>query len=159
MSIEEMKGPTFWTDEAGIPLPDAVLKERSKTWTPKMWEEYLVSTEVGLSESLIDQKKYDSLNEKSSESIFVNAQSASGAVDYATIQNALAILTPRQRQVIELIFFKSLKQREVARILQISENRVRELKQIALKNVRQYFQRGPSHLPISRGNRNEVNDD
>lgn len=159
MSIEIKKSPSFWTDQSGMPLSDEVLKVQSKSWTSEMWEEYLSSLECGLCESQIPEDEFDSLNDRTVESIFVNAQTSSSAVDFAQVHNAMSVLTPRQREVLELIFFKSLKQREVARILKISEQRVRDLKKIALKKVRQFFQGGGSHLPISRSDRNEVVDD
>ena len=158
MRIESTRIRDFWTDQFGHIFSDDILRTKCKSWTPEMWEQYLTSTESKICESQVDPTQFDELAEKNFESIFVNAQTPSGVVDFARVHNALAELSPRQRQVIELIFFKSMKQREVSLALRISEKRVRELKVVALKKVRNFFQKGPSHLPLSRGNKNEVLD-
>ena len=148
----------FWLNEAGQQRRDSELVKRSRGWTGQMWEEYLTSIEVGLRESLVAPKKFDALAERMINSTFESAQGHGKLIDFARIHVALSVLTPRQREVIELIYFKSLKQREVARLLGISEHRVRAITKISLEHAKRFFHRGGSHLPIGRGQPEEIDD-
>ncbi len=49
---------------------------------------------------------------------------------------ALLALTDKQQRVIDMLFFKEMKQREIAKTLEISEGMVSKIKSAALKNLR-----------------------
>ena len=47
--------PKPWTDEKGHELSTEALKEKSKTWSPEVWEEYLRTLEIPQKEHLISR--------------------------------------------------------------------------------------------------------
>lgn len=158
MENDYLSQKKFWMNEEGQRRPDSELIEDSRKWTGQMWEEYLASIEGGLRESLASPKKFDALAGRMTNSTFENAQGQSKLKDFAKIHAALSILTTRQREVVELIYFRSLKQREVARLLGISEHRVRAIKKRSLEHAKRLLHRGGSHLPIDSGQPEESDD-
>lgn len=57
------------------------------------------------------------------------------------ISNALKVLTEKEKKIITLIFFKDLKEVEIAQILNISQQAVSKTKQRALQKIRMTLRR------------------
>jgi len=122
--------------------------EESKNWDAADWEKYLSSTELPIAEKQIDVDHFDRIASLQSESIFSFSQESSSPELFAKLQNALFTLTPQQQAVIDLLFFKSRSHREAARKLSISQSRVRDLRNHALKKLKSELQRGALTLPL-----------
>jgi len=61
-----------------------------------------------------------------------------------TIEEALDMLTPAQKQVIKAVIIRGLPERKVAEALRISQPTVNRLKQAALRRLRPCFAKGGS---------------
>lgn len=127
------------------------IRERSKTWTPEMWEQYLVTLESPVKEDLIAPSQFDRLAQSCVVQVFDYAQGASSPSTTVRVQSALDHLTQRQRQVVGLIFFKSMTSREVARKLGICQSAVCKFKRKGLRNLRQILEEGVVTLPLVEG--------
>lgn len=139
-----------WLDSEGNPLSNEQLKMASINWTSKDWDRFLDASEPSLSEKQIDVGQYDRLASIQSESVFSCAQESASVELYARLQNALRALTVQQYSVIEILFFKLKSHREAARELSISQSRVRDLRNHALKKLKSELQRGGTHFALSR---------
>lgn len=127
-----------WTDEQGKTLELSEIKKRSVSWTADIWNEYLKTLDKGLMERPIPYLA--ELDIATGETIFSRSQSSASLEMKEALASAILTLSDQQRIVVELIFFKSRSQREVALKLSISQSRVRDLKRAALKKLKSFFQ-------------------
>ena len=126
-----------WLDQNNKPLSDELLKKISKSWNAETWEKYLNWCESPLKEAQISTKGYDFMAENLEESVFISAP----IIDYeakSIVQNLLKHLTIRQRQILELIYYKNYSEREIANKLNISRSVVKSTKKKALTKLRQF---------------------
>ena len=138
---------TFSADEerAGV---NQTLEGFSKSWNVDQWKKYLSSLESPLIEKQVEVDHFDRLAARQSESIFTFAQESSSPEMFAKLQNAIFTLTPQQRAVITHLFYKSKSHRQAARDLLISQSRVRDLRNQAIKKLKSELQRGALTLPL-----------
>lgn len=61
--------------------------------------------------------------------------------DAEKIHNAIATLTPRQQEIIRLIYFEEKTQEEVAAILSISRNTVKTIYERTMVKLKKYFKK------------------
>lgn len=125
-------------------------RDTSHNWTRRQWSKYLKSFETKRAESLIPPAEYDDLAERAG-SIFENAQESANGALIDRVRFALESLTPRQQEVVDLLFFKSLSIRDAALEMRISRVRVSELKVQALKKLAVAVMHPPEHFPLVRG--------
>jgi|GEM_PF-3777949 len=134
---------------------DSNLLEISRNWTTEQWERYLQKAEGSLKEDLISEDHYDRIAESSEVSIFDYAQTTASPAIVERVQIAIEGLTTRQRQVVELIFFKLKSEREAALELGIDRSSIRKHKRKAIKNLRKIILVGAPTLPLVEGQKNQ----
>lgn len=118
-------------------LSEHQLKVVSQSWTQEQWETYLASTETPLYESLISESEFHKLIEDQTESVFEFAQQPCSPESSSRVWRAMRELTPRQREIIHLIFWREKSERDVASLLGISRPSVQVLKRRALQKMKQ----------------------
>jgi RNA polymerase sigma factor (sigma-70 family) len=125
-----------WLNQNNQPISDDLLKIVSKGWSSKTWEKYLNWYETPLQEAQISTKAYDFISDNLEESVF----KTSHVIDYkakSIVQNLLKHLTIKQRQILELIYYKNYTEREIANKFNISRSVVKSTKKKALTKLRQ----------------------
>jgi len=132
---------------------DSTIMEISRSWTPEQWEQYLKKTEGPLKEDLLSENHYDRIADESEISIFDYAQTSASLAITERVRTAVSSLTDRQRQVVELIFFKLKSERQTGLELGIDRSSVRKHKRKAIKNLRKTILRGAPTSPLSRGSK------
>ena len=145
-----------WLNDDGIALSLEELRLISKNWDTEMWNQYLKYLEPVQKEKLVSPGRLQREFNRKNENIF---SQACGACSLHTSQLAqlLKILTERQRQVIEMIYWKNMSHRNIAASLGIYQSTVADIKKGALKKMKKFAKMNPVTLPISKGS--EQNDE
>lgn len=140
-----------WLDQEGYALSDEQLRVVSKSWDQSIWEAYLKTLETPLKESQVSTKKFDRISEGIDFSVFEYSDSDSKPVPIGRLQVGLDTLTIRQRQVVELIFFRAKSSREAALLLGLSQSTIRDLKRKGLRKLKTVLEEGDTHSPLIKG--------
>lgn len=127
------------------------LRKECRAWTPEQWESYLETLEAPLREVQVNPWKYDRIKEEADHTVFDLAQKHSSPALIARVQSALEELTTRQRQVVEMIFFKSKSTWEVAEALGLSQSSVTYYKRKSLKKLRRALEGDHSFFLLVEG--------
>lgn len=109
--------------------------DHEKSESVAYWESELLALEVPRQEVLISPYSYDALAELQTESIFGCAQEPCAVGDSSRIWKAMQSLTPREREIIHLIFWRQMSERDVAAELGISRSSVKVLKSRAFRKL------------------------
>ncbi len=141
-----------WLDLNGLPLSDEQLQFVSRRWDQKIWEEYLSWFECPLKESQLKSAVYDELAGKMTESIF--SLSSSSECNYTTIcfDELLALLTPKQKIVIEMIYWQGKSEKEIAKYLGVSRCAIQKFKRRALAKLKRNIECEKLSLPETNNN-------
>ena len=129
-----------WLDQNGLPLCDSKLKLVSKRWDQKTWDEYLSWFECPRRESLIKTSAYQEALDKMEESIFSLATSEESNNSKVCVDEFLAMLTPKQKIVIEMTYWQNKSEREIAKHLGVSRGTIRDIKKNALTKIKKNFE-------------------
>lgn len=124
-----------WQDIDGDDLSFEVLRTESKLWSLKVWSEYLESIETPCSESLVSDSIYSTGINRITESVFKFAQKHSSREIQKKVRSAVSLLSPRQRNIIELTFWDNLSEREIAQKLKISRSTVKVMKKRSILKI------------------------
>lgn len=109
--------------------------DNEKSESVAYWESELLPLEVPRQEVLISPYSYDALAELQTESIFGCAQEPCSDGDSSRIWKAMQSLTPREREIIHLIFWRQMSERDVGAELGISRSSVKVLKSRAFRKL------------------------
>lgn len=140
--------PEFpWLDISGKAIPDDYLRFVSRMWDPATWERYLQSLEAPRAESIVRPREYQAAIDKFDGSIFGISQTNADDELRTSVSEILSGLTVKQRQVVEMTFWQSLSEREIAYRLGIARGTVRDIKRRVLQRLRNTGRVPP---PISR---------
>ena len=149
-----------WLDHRGRPLPTETLRELSKSWSEKTWEKYLHSLDGSIEGlQLMSSRKLRAKTEYQVHSIFdLHAEKSDTSSIKNKIFESLSVLTGRQREVIEAIFYGGLSIEETAAKLKLTKSTVFEHQKDALTKLRGALAVRPNDLTKMRGEENdEVN--
>lgn len=134
-----------WEDSKGNPLPEESLKFVSRYWKKEIWEQYL---------STIEAKQMEYLSSRFGSLLYKNdlecahekylaiasgelSSAASEQISSQQLKDAINVLTLRERQTIEAIFFNSLSQTEAAKLMRLSTTRIHLLLRQALRKLKE----------------------
>ncbi len=140
-----------WMAADGTVLPLDQIRELSKSWDQSTWEAYLSSLEGRPKEKYFSDGRLRRESKKKNINIFDFSQNNADEETRQRIQKIISYLTDRQRQVIEMTYWENLSQREIAQKLSIHQSTVLEIKQQALKKLREIVSEYPVSLPIVKG--------
>ncbi|MEK6624854.1 MAG: sigma-70 family RNA polymerase sigma factor, partial [Bdellovibrionota bacterium] len=104
-------------------------------WDQKTWEEYLSWFEFQLREVQVSPKVYDQMTDNLEESIFALTSSSENSQVIANFKQFLAALTPKQKIVIEMIYWQNKSEREIANHLGVSRPAIQNIKKRALAQI------------------------
>lgn len=136
-----------WLSVSGNELTLESLRIVSKNWDQETWERYLKYLETPLREKPVSRVRFQRASESFSESVFTFAGSGSH-LESSKLFYLLEGLTKRQRDVIELIYWRNMSHREVACALGIYQSTVGEIKASAIKRMSEMTKMDPVTLPI-----------
>lgn len=144
-----------WLDTTGKLFTDEALKEISKNWNAETWEQFLQQTvDVERSEHELLLDEYEQLLEEVSSGV----RWASCSVPKVVINNigtALRRLAPRQKKVIVGTFWAGLSERQLASVLEISQQTINESKKISLNKIKSFLEKDPvTRSYLIGGNKN-----
>lgn len=141
-----------WLDSRGHELSTEQLKEISKSWDLKTWERYANSLDVQAQGKSLKPGEFRKLEEQQTQSIFADAnQSVVIEGLKQKIERALQALSPRQREVIEAIYYNGQSLGETAQNLSLSKATVFEYKTAALINLKRVLSADPNDLAAYEG--------
>lgn len=145
-----------WLDTRGRMLPTEQLKEVSKSWDEKAWEQFLDSTDGSVEGlQLLSSKRLSCKTDYMTQSIFdLWAEKSDSKEVQQIIQIALAKLTSRQRQVVEATYFDGLSIEGVAAQLGITKSTAFVHLQKALLNLKHHIIVRPNDLTEMRAKEN-----
>ncbi len=148
-----------WLDENNEPLSIEALKLASENWSKEIWEEYLVTLEIGVEGiQLSSSREFQDRCEDLTSSIFDLSSDHSPDELVELINNAKDKLSPTQRIVIEKYFNEGRSEREVAKELSISRSTVKLRKKDALKRIKSNLAEGAPNLTFMKGQENPNED-
>lgn len=136
-----------WLDENGKLVSDETLKKISKTWDANIWELFLQQTvDIERSPNEVQMHGYEKLLEEVSHGIRWPSCSVPQHV-VRQINLAVKALAPQQKKIIELIFWKSMSERQVAEKLKIFQPNVNDSKKISLNKIKEFLEK--DHITCS----------
>lgn len=144
-----------WLDNSGNPLPISQLREISKQWSAKQWEDYAASIEVS-SDELVMTKKMLAIERRSNNTDFFKTFSPDTAdiLVQKYIAAALTNLTSKQSEIIQLKIFQGLSFKESSVIMGISKTTAHQHYLNALKKLKSFAIVRPSNLSNMRDKSN-----
>lgn len=133
-----------WLDKNGKLENTFKLSQISKKWTQDQWEHFLKSTvDSELSEN-------EELSEQYAELLEERAKESSSSSKYIPLETHKLIhyiknniLTARQREVAEALYWRDLSHRKTAELLKIDESTVREIEVAFLNKFQKILQKHP----------------
>lgn len=158
-----------WLDERGFELSKQELKRVSKSWSPKVWDEYLHSIETPRAESLLrypletyhqfenddgDSTALDiypwytemnvglDTNELAEQEVQRNYEEHR----YKLIQNMLKSLGPRQKQVIELHYLEGRSLGEISQMLRLGKSTVQGYADAGIHQLKKSYGVRPPYI-------------
>lgn len=146
-----------WLDKDGNELSVENLRLESKNWDQQTWEFYLESKDAILKEKLMSPGRYSKESAKIKES-FLSQLSSGSFLEKSHLESLLRALTPRQRQIIEMIFWQSMSQRQIANALGLNQSTVADVKRSAIRKMRSLVKMTPVTLPICEGPKKQMED-
>ena len=95
-----------WLDHRGRELPNEQLREISKNWDLKTWKQYGDSLEVQPEGKNLKPGEFRKIEERQTKSFFsVSTETTVSTALTNRVDKALECLSPKQREVIEHIFY------------------------------------------------------
>lgn len=142
-----------WLDQRGRPLPAEQLLDISKNWDVRTWNRYLQSIDGSIEGvQLVSGRKLRTKCDYLTQSIFdQRAEKNEPDSVQNKIRSTLAILSERQRQVIDSIYFEGLSIEKTAAKLNLSKPTVFEYKKSALAKLKGANAVSPNDLTNMRG--------
>ena len=134
-----------WLNPDGTEKTTEQIKDISSSWSKQTWDEYLFYLESPREESLLDRpEQLDQVSVQ--EFTFMMLQLAEGRefslLDKVVAQKALRCLSTRQRQIIEMIYWKNEPISLVAKKLGVSRRTVRSGLDRGLEKMRELLESG-----------------
>lgn len=121
-----------WLTPSGVERPLEELKQLSKTWEQKTWNEYLHWLESGRKDKLISSDFYLSQCETLEKSIFEEFGYQNYLADQNLCEQLLSKLAKSEAQVLKLIYLEGKTQKEIAALFRRSDRRISQIKLNAL---------------------------
>ena len=140
-----------WLDQKGHALSDVELKLISKDWTQEIWEKYLDSIDVTLSDRQIGIQKYDVLAESMPHTCFEFSQTDADDETKDKIAKVLLKLSPQQQKIIKMIFWEGRSERFIANELRVSRYTIKTLKKRSLRKLAELLKQVSPISPLVRG--------
>lgn len=141
-----------WLDNRGRELPTEQLREISKSWNLQTWRRYGDSLEVQPEGKSLRPGEYRKLEEQQTKNIFsMNDERSASSTLSRRMTMALNCLSPRQRQVIEQIFYFGKSTEETARELALSKTTVHEHKKHAISKLKRVLSVSPNAVAAYEG--------
>ena len=129
-----------WLHRDGRRKTDDELRAETPKWTPADWENYLDSLESYSSETLLDDPRDvdNKLSAKDYSRIYSQSSDIVGTVQLRQmVHTSMRLLTPRERKVIQMRFWKGLPWFEVALGLGVNQRVAKIFLKRALKKLKQ----------------------
>jgi RNA polymerase sigma factor (sigma-70 family) len=144
-----------WLDNRKRELPTEELKEISKSWSLKTWKDYAYSLDHPASGLQLAGRGFKKISSNLSKSIFdIYSQRPACGDLQAFIQGLLGLLSKRERQIIELIFFEGRSTEEVAAKFEVSKSTIQHHKKNAISKLQAAMPVTCDDLSIVRGKEN-----
>lgn len=144
-----------WTDNRKRELPTEELKEISKSWSLKTWQNYADSLDYPVGGLQLSHHAFKKISKKLSVSIFeLYAQQPASTELQNFVQALLGILSKRERQIIELIYFEGESTEEVAARFDVSKATIHIHKKNAISKLQAAMPVRSDDLTIVRGKEN-----
>jgi len=137
--VTNMKNQTKqpWTDTRGRHLHPEKIKEMSKSWDLKTWEQYAESLEQGTQGLLMTSRLFNRVGNSQTENIFnLYSEKATESKLRKFIEKKLEILTTAQAHAVDLVFFQGLSLEQAAEVLGLGKTTVYDRIQRALIRLR-----------------------
>jgi DNA-binding CsgD family transcriptional regulator len=139
---------TPWLDVNGKTMPDEYLKMHSQGWSMETWVEYLKSLETPMRETLISDHAFNQKLDQQSENFFERAQCLCPTALANKVSQAIERLSGRQSQILQMVFWQNLSEREVANQLGISRPSVQVMKKRAIKRLESILKEKINVIPF-----------
>lgn len=142
-----------WLDSRGRMLPIEQLRESSKSWDQKKWEQFLDSTDGSIEGlQLMSGRKLTYKTEYMTSTIFDLWAEKNGSEKIKEIiRHGLASLTERQKQIVKAVYYEGLSIEGAAAKFGLSKSTAFVHLQKALLNLKQHITVRPNDLTEVRG--------
>lgn len=147
-----------WLTPEGRLYSDEILQQISKSWSLDTWEEFLKETvDKPLKEIPITKQELDRFDESVVKEFWdkiCNSQFDDEVSAYVrrVIRDHL---TPKQQQLVRLIFWEGYSLKQCAECMALSKSTVYGSKQDILKKLKRLLERHPNVSPLSRESQQE----
>lgn len=147
------KAKKEWLDNRGRMLPTEQLKEISKSWNQKTWEQFLDSTDGSIEGlQLMSARRLAYKTEYMTNTVFdLWAEKNESEKIKEILRQGLSAVTERQRQIIEAVYFDGLSIEGAAARFGLSKSTAFVHLQKALLNLKQLITVRPNDLTEVRG--------
>lgn len=135
-----LKKPTPWLTPTGVEIPTEKLKQVAQGWNRETWDDYLSWFESSLGVRVITPKIYELLSDSQTDSVFAQFDQNTDQRLTAKCDRLLASLPFREREVLRLLFIAGKTQFSVAAQLNLSQQRISQIKENALGRLRRGHQ-------------------
>ncbi len=140
-----------WLDCKGHVISDEELKAISKDWDQLIWEKYLESLDVTLSDRQPRPCDYDEMAEKMEHTCFEFSQTDADDETKDKITQLFRQLSPQQQKILKMIFWEGRSERFIAQNLRVSRYTIKTLKKRSLKKLSALLKQVSPISPLMRG--------
>ena len=116
-----------------------------------MWERYLESIEVTLSDQQLAPWTYDEMAEKMEFNCFEFSQTDADDDTKNYVAQIMKDLPPQQKKILSMIFWEGRSERFIAAELKVSRSTIKSAKKRALKRLSAQLRHMPPISPFMRG--------
>ncbi len=141
VQFSQKKKSEPWQDRQGQTLPVPVLELVSQRWSQDTWERYLASLEGSRGESLLEKpQEIEQFSEYPTIwDCLGNDQICRKEQIESEVAEALKLLTEREKEVLQLIFWEGSSLGQAALCLNLSRSSVREYRNRALIKLHDFL--------------------
>ena len=137
--IQDVDRP--WLDRMGMILSDSAIRGVSKKWSPEIWERFLLETVEGSNsycrEEVLSRGEYLNRLDQMTDSMWECALNEESDSKADLVRRLIRdFLSPRQQQIIRLVFWDGLNDRAIAAMLNISRSNVAAQKRRSFKKLK-----------------------
>lgn len=125
-----------WLTASEVEIPLAELKQISKNWGEKTWNEYLNWFQSGCSEKLISKNVFDKISEELEKNIFEEFGYKSCPKLQNYCEQLLAALPAHQAKILRLYFYEGRTHKEIAFMFGRSDRTISYNKNTALRALK-----------------------
>lgn len=143
-----------WLGTDGKVLDDKAIRQiaAEQNWDQETWDQFLDATIEAPQREELTTPTHSKASPKTSQSVWCLGETSLNDEDSAKIKRLIGdYLTPRQQQIIRLIFWESMSERNIAELMNVTRSTVAVQKRRSLRKLKDLVSARLPEMPIDVG--------